>query len=154
MSDYEQIRRVQDAYADVVTRRAWPELGALFEPECPVVLDLADRGELSFTGPDEIGAFIAQAIERFDFFRFEIVNTVIEEGLSGDADQAGARMYMCELRHEPEADEWSQMHGLYVDRFRRSPSGWRFAARRYHSVGRQSADSKVFDWPTTSWNDI
>ena len=153
-ADYIGIRRLQNAYADVVTRRAWSELVPLFEPQCPVELDLRDRGMMAFTGPGEIGDFIARSIEVFEFFRFEIVNTTVEIGLEGDPDVAGSRMYMCELRRSAADGEWSQMHGLYVDRMRRGPDGWRFARRRYHSVGRQSADSQVFDWPGTDWYDI
>ncbi|MGI9602011.1 MAG: nuclear transport factor 2 family protein [Acidimicrobiales bacterium] len=153
-ADYIAVRRLQNGYADVVTRRAWPELEAIFEPDCPVVLDLRNRGTMTFTGPTEIGAFIAKSIEVFDFFRFEIVNTTVEIGVDGDPDLAGARMYMCELRHGADDGEWSQMHGLYVDQMRRSPDGWRFSSRRYHSVGRQSLDSQVFDWPTIGWDEI
>lgn len=154
-ADYIAIRRLQNAYADVVTRRAWPELDALFEPDCPVELDLRDRGMRTLTGPGEIGAFIGQSIEVFEFFRFEIVNTTIEIGLDGDEDLAGARMYMCELRRGADDGEWTQMHGLYVDRMRRGSDGWRFAHRRYHSVGREAGeDSQVFDWPTIDWHDL
>ncbi|MDH3705167.1 MAG: nuclear transport factor 2 family protein [Acidimicrobiia bacterium] len=153
-ADYIGIRRLQNAYADVVTRRSWAELEPLFEPDCPVELDLRDRGVLTFSGPGEIGEFIGRSIEVFEFFRFEIVNTTVEIGLRGDPDLAGARMYMCELRRGADDGEWSQMHGLYVDRMRRGPDGWRFAHRRYHSVGRQAADSQVFDWPSIDWHDV
>ncbi|MDH4168328.1 MAG: nuclear transport factor 2 family protein [Acidimicrobiia bacterium] len=153
-ADYIALRRLQSAYADIVTRRAWTELGALFEPACPVILDLRDRGTMEFTGADEIGAFIARSIEVFEFFRFEVVNTTIEIGIGGDPDLAGARMYMCELRRHRDDGDWSAMHGLYVDQMRRSADGWRFAKRRYHSVGRQGADSQVFDWPGVGWTDI
>jgi hypothetical protein len=33
------VRRLQHAYADVVNRRAWPELAELFVPEAPVVVE-------------------------------------------------------------------------------------------------------------------
>ena len=33
------IRRLQHAYADVVNRRAWPELEELFRPDAEVVID-------------------------------------------------------------------------------------------------------------------
>lgn len=154
VADYIGVRRLQNSYADVTTRRAWDELDELFEPGCPVTLDLRERGTMTFSGAGEIGPFIAENIEQFDFFRFEVVNTTVELGLDGDADLAGARMYMCELRHGRDDGQWTQMHGLYVDRMRRHGDRWRFAARRYHSVGRQGAVNQVFEWPTIDWNDI
>jgi hypothetical protein len=37
--DYIALRRLQNRYADVVTRRAWPELATLFLPDAKVVID-------------------------------------------------------------------------------------------------------------------
>ena len=37
--DYVGICRLQAAYADAVTRRAWSDLDALFLPDAPVTVD-------------------------------------------------------------------------------------------------------------------
>src|SRR5438105_469935 len=62
------IRNLQAAYGDAVTRRAWDELVPMFLPDCPIRLDLRDGRVIEKTGPQEIGAFIASSIERFEFF--------------------------------------------------------------------------------------
>ncbi|HEX6310673.1 MAG TPA: nuclear transport factor 2 family protein [Acidimicrobiia bacterium] len=147
--DYVAIRRLQDAYADVVTRRAWQELGELFVPECVVELDTRQGDLFRFDGPHELGAFIAGAIEQFDFFEFVTLNTRIETGAGGN-DDATARLYMCELRTERETRRWNNAFGVYHDRYRRHDGRWRFAHRRYHSLARPSADGATvdaFDFP-------
>ncbi len=37
--DYIALRRLQNSYADIVTRRAWPELARIFVPDIEVVID-------------------------------------------------------------------------------------------------------------------
>ena len=141
--DYLSIQRLQAAYADVVTRRAWAELEPLFEPDAPITLALADRDPMNFSGPHEIGEFIAASIERFEFFQFVILNTVLDI----DGSDATGRMYMTELRQDREG-HWSQIFGLYVDRYRLAGDNWRFAQRRYHSLARPTADLAVFAIPS------
>src|SRR5690606_24211320 len=56
--DYIALRRLQSAYADVVTRRAWPELEGLFRPEAEVVIDRMDGEPLVLRGPRAVGDFV------------------------------------------------------------------------------------------------
>jgi hypothetical protein len=140
--DYISIQRLQSAYADVVTRRAWVELELLFESEALITLDLADREPMNFIGPAAIGEFIATSIERFEFFQFVILNSVVNI----EGTDATGRMYMTELRQDTEGN-WSQIYGLYVDRYRRDDGSWRFAQRRYNSLARPTSDLAVFDFP-------
>lgn len=147
--EYVAINRLQRRYADIVTRRSWAELSEVFEPDCPITLDLRDQ-ELAFTGGDEIAAFIAAAVVRFDFFVFAVLNTVVDH-LDGPMGRASGRVYTCELRHDPGADEFSQAFGLYRDDYHRSPEGWRFARRRYASLGRSDGSSfSAFAMPTSA----
>ena len=70
------IRDLQSRYADICSRQAFNELVDLIASDAKITLDL--RGsELSFTGPVEIGDFIAESLTAFDFFQFVIRNTVI-----------------------------------------------------------------------------
>jgi SnoaL-like domain len=139
--DYVAIERLQRRYADLVTRRMWPELAQLFETDCPIRLDL--RGsQLEFVGGAAIAEFIDSAVERFDFFVFSILNSVIED-LDVAMGRATGRMYICELRHELAAGEFSQAFGVYRDEFRRRPDGWKFASRSYCTVGRHTPDRFV-----------
>jgi hypothetical protein len=147
--DVVAISRVQAAYADVVTRRAWPELRGLFRPDAPVQVDTVSASPIELTGPDEIGAFISGAIERFEFFEFVILNTHIVTGVDGDPDVARARLYMCELRQETATGQWSNAFGIYHDDYVRLDGRWWFARRRYQSLARieLSGRADVFPFP-------
>jgi hypothetical protein len=134
--DYVAIRRLQDRYADVVTRNAWPELGDLFLPDAPIEVDLRAGDPMRFTGPTALGEFIAPAIEQFGFFQFVILNSVVDLAPDGDADTATGRMYMSELRTDRDTGAWVTSYGLYRDRYARHDGGWRFAQRRYCSLAR------------------
>ena len=142
--DYIAIRRLQRAYADVVTRRAWPELHDLFLPDAEVTIDRRTAAPLVLRGPGEVGDFIAAAIERFEFFQFVILNTHVDI----DGDSARARMWMQELRQDV-GGRWTDTYGLYVDRHLRVDGRWWFARRGYHSLARTGSDTVVFPMPPT-----
>ncbi len=122
-------------YADIVNRRTWAEFDDLFVSDATIALDLRDRPQLSFTGPGEIGAFIGAALEQYPFFEFVALNVRTMLRVGGDVDRAHLRTYMCELRQD-DAGSPSRAFGLYQDDVVRSGTGWRFAARRYQSIGR------------------
>lgn len=138
--DYTAIRRLQDAYADIVTRRAWAELGELFVPDLRLDLDLRTLPARVMTGPKEIGGFIGAQLEKYEFFEFVILNSHVELRDGGDPDSAVARMFMSEIRQERATGEFSTIYGVYHDRFRRIHGRWRFAARQYHSLARPPAE--------------
>ena len=136
--EYVAIRRTQDRYADIVTRRAWAELHEIMRPDCPLLLDLGDQ-QMSYDGPDAIGDFIGEQLEQFEFFEFVILNTVIEIDL--DAGTAGARMFMQELRQNVSDGRRTNAFGVYHDRFERDDDGcWWIARRRYGSFSRTQVD--------------
>jgi SnoaL-like domain len=146
--DFIAISRVQSAYADTVSRRAWPELHAIFRPDAHVEVDTVTAAPISLTGPDEVGSFIAAAIERFEFFEFVILNSHIVVGVDGDADAGRARLWMCELRQET-AGTWSNAFGIYHDDYVRRDDRWWFARRRYQSLARITLGERadVFPFP-------
>jgi hypothetical protein len=141
--DYLAITRLQAAYGDAVTRRAWDELDGMFLPDCPVRLDLRDGSVMERTGPRELGAFIAAALEGFDFFAFTILNAVVEIAPAGG--HATGRLYIQELRHERDGRRWTTAHGLYRDTYVETGGRWRFAARDYSSLARTAADGEHMD---------
>jgi hypothetical protein len=144
--DYIAIRRLQDAYADVVTRRAWDELGDLFRPDAEVSVDVRVGEPRVMVGPDGIGTFIDRAIARFERFQFVVLGTVVD--LAGaDADRATARLYMCELRQSVDDGHESVAYGVYHDDYVRHEGRWWFARRRYHSLARTAPDLAVFPFP-------
>jgi hypothetical protein len=148
--DYIAIRRLQNAYADVVTRRAWAELTELFRADAPIEIDTRrDDGVFRFVGPQALGEFISGAMVQFDFFEFVILNTRIELANGGDPDAADGRMYMSEIRTDAETGTWNISFGVYHDSYRRADGRWWFARRRYHSLGRtgKTRDLDAFPFP-------
>ena len=142
--DYLAITRLQAAYADVVTRRAWAELDGLFLADAPVHVDTVTSPVIELVGPQSLGRFIDGAIERFEFFEFVPLNTVVEV----QGDTATARLYMVELRQDRDGGRWSNAFGLYQDRYARTAEGWRFAERHYQSLARTSPATVVFPLPS------
>jgi hypothetical protein len=134
--DHVAIDRLVRAYADVVNRRAWPELVTLFAPDATVELDLVTSPVRTISGPGDLGSFIGTAVARFSFFEFVILNARIDLWPDGDRRSATARVFMCELRQDAETGERSDAFGLYRDRYVRTDAGWRFAHRRYRSMAR------------------
>jgi hypothetical protein len=144
--DYVAICRLQSAYADVVNRRAWSEMADLFLPDAPVTVDTVTNPVVEFVGGNAVGEFIANAIERFEFFEFVILNTVVWLNVDDDTDRARARVFMCELRQERASGRFTRAFGVYHDDYRRTEGRWRFAARQYQSLAR-SGRGEVFSFP-------
>ena len=148
-ADVVEIRQLQARYGDVVSRRAWSELDALFAPDATVTLDLRTRAPIELVGPRAVGAFIAGAVERFDHFQLALLDAVVD--LTGDRTAVG-RMYTWELRHEPGAG-WSHAYGVYDDRFERRRDTWVFVERRYRSVARTDGETtEVLGVPPLPWS--
>ncbi len=145
-ADYIAISRLQSAYADVVNRRAWPELAPLFVAGAPVTVDTVTNPVIALAGAEQIGEFIGAAIERFEFFEFVRLNTVVS---FDDADNARGRLFMCELRQERTNGHFSRAFGVYHDEYQRADGRWRFARRRYQSLAR-TGRGEVFSFPDVS----
>ena len=141
--DHVAITRLQARYGDAVSRQAWDELVDLFEPDCPVRLDLRDGTVIAMTGPEEVGSLIASSIERFDFFLFTLLNAVVD--LAPEGRRATGRLYIRELRRERDTGRWTTAYGLYRDSYVKTGGGWRFAARDYSSLARNAADGDGMD---------
>lgn len=145
--------RLQRRYADVITRRAWSELGELFLPDTVVHLDTVTAPPRDLVGPEEFAAVIGAAMARFDHFTFAILNAVSElddpTGPDLDADGTGAhgRIFLCEIRHEPERQAWSTAHGVYQDRYVLTAGRWRIAERHYRSMARTGPDEAILGLP-------
>lgn len=151
------VRRLHSAYADIVTRRSWAELHEIMRPDCTLDLDLGDR-TMRFDGPGAIGAFIGKELERFSFFEFVILNSVVKVDVG--AGTAGARMYMQELRQDVDGGRRTNAYGVYHDHFERDADDrWWIARRRYGSFSRTAAtdadvDQDVFPLPVFPLDDL
>lgn len=141
---YLAVTRLQAAYADVVTRRAWPELVPLFAAGAPIHVDTVTAPTIELVGPHQLGEFIGNAIDRFEFFEFVILNTVVHV-VSEEA--ARGRLYMVELRQDRDNGRWTNAFGVYHDTYTRADGTWRFAERHYQSLAR-TGRGDVFPFPT------
>jgi len=142
--EYIAICRLQSAYADAVNRRAWLELAALFTADAHVVVDTMTNPVIETDGGEGIASFIEGAIERFEFFEFVRLNTVV---WFDDDDHARGRLFMCELRQTRESHEFSRAFGVYHDNYVRVDGRWRFGDRHYQSLARPET-GEVFAYPS------
>src|SRR4051812_23083132 len=97
--DYIAIRRLQDAYADVVSRRAFAELHDLFLPAASVTIELPGNTR-EVIGPGDFGRYVEKRIAGLEFFQFVILNAVVDLAVDAEPDRARARLHMCELRQD------------------------------------------------------
>lgn len=149
--DHVAVARLTDAYADVVTRRAWPELSDLFLPDCVLHLDTVTAPPRDLVGPGAVGEFIGAAVERFSFFEFVVLNRRVELRVDGDPDRATARIFMCELRQDVDGGRRTTAYGLYRDTYARVDGRWWFADRRYRSLARTAAEGADVDLDVLPW---
>jgi hypothetical protein len=149
--DVVAIWRLQSAYADIVDRRAWPELHSIFVPDAPVHIDMVTAEAFTMVGADAIGGFIGPSIEKFDHFSDVILNTVVDVE---DDTTAKGRIFMMEVRHETATNTWPNALGVYEDRYVKLDGRWWIASRRYRSLARQGPEGVVLGpapglWPLT-----
>ncbi len=148
--DYVAITRLQNAYADTVTRRAWAEFHDMFLADAPVRVDTVTNPVVELVGPQQVGDFIGPAVERFEFFEFVPLSTRVSLRSGGDPDRASARLYICELRQDAASGRSTQAFGVYRDDYRRVDGRWWFARRHYQSLAR-SGRGEVFAFPEAAF---
>jgi SnoaL-like domain len=136
--------RLQSRYADIITRCAWPELREVFRPDTTVHVDTVTAAPRTMVGPDELGNFVAAAIERYDSFNFVILNAVVDVDAP---DRAHGRMFICEIRHDRESDTWPNSFGVYEDQYVKADGRWWFAERHYRSIARAGPDNQILGLP-------
>lgn len=140
---YLAITRLQAAYADAVTRRAWSEFDDLFDPDATVDINKVTEGSFQLVGPQAIADFISSAIERYDFFEFAILNAVVK---IESAESATGRVYFVELRQDAENGMWSEAYAVYQDQYVRRDGRWRFQQRHHQTLAR-TGRGQVFPMP-------
>jgi len=144
--DYIAVTRLQSAYADCVTRRAWGELGDLFRPDATLVVS-SGHDATTVEGPEAIGALIDAAVKHLDVIFFTNLNTRIELCTDGDRSQARARTYIRELHYARKQTVAKEIYGVYLDRYVRVDGRWWFAARAWHALARTAPELSVHPQP-------
>jgi hypothetical protein len=147
VADYVAIRRLQDAFADTVTRGAWHELSEMFTADATITVHIGDRKPITVVGAAALSTFTRQAISGLDFFQFVILNTQIALEAEGDANAARARVYICEERLAHSTGAWSRSFGVYLDDYVRVDDRWRFSERIYYALARTDPGAPVYPYP-------
>lgn len=147
MASYVAIQRLLSAYTDAVNRRAWGELSELFLDDAKIDVTPLRPPPLELTGPESLGRFIAKATLRFEFFQFVLLNSRLEIRL--DEQSARGRNFICEYRRERTSGKWTQVFGVYHDRYRRIEGRWWFEHRTFNPLAATGSDNLVFDVPAS-----
>jgi SnoaL-like protein len=133
---YLAITRLLGRYADIATRKAWPEFPPLAAPDARFTFDTA-RGIVEVVGPDAFAEFGAQSLEGFTFYEYIPLNVVVK---TDSADTARGRVYSFEVGEERETGAWVTYYGLYHDDYVHHDGAWRFASRHYQALARRTND--------------
>lgn len=138
-ADVVAIQRVWAAYADVVSRRAWPELVPLFTGDAVIDLHIAGREPMQLVGPRAVGEFIGQALSSMSFFQFVPLNSVVE--MAADGASATGRLWIQEHRQFADSGRFTQVWGRYEDRFAKVDGRWVMTYRHYRTLARTGTGS-------------
>ena len=133
---YLAIMRLQRAYADVATRRAWPEIASLAIPDARFSFDTRSGRVIEVIGAEAFGEFGAKATGRFSFYQYVPLNTVVTISTT----TARGRSYSLEVAEDRDTREWINFYGHYHDDYVLFDGAWRFARRQYQTVGRRTGD--------------
>jgi hypothetical protein len=133
---YLSIMRLQRAYADIATRRAWPEIAALATPDARFSFDTRSGKVIEVIGAEAFGEFGGKTTDRFSFYEYVPLNCVVK---IGDGTARG-RAYSLEVGEDRGTGEWINFYGLYHDDYVLSGGQWRFARRQYQTLGRRTGD--------------
>jgi hypothetical protein len=144
--DVVAILQLQAAYADILSRRALSELGRLFLPDAPIVLELPRRTH-EVTGPQAFAEFVDRRIGGLAFFQFVVLNTVIDLEEGPDPQLATGRMHMCELNQDAVGSRMTVLFGLYQDGYTKVDNRWWFGRRRFAPLAFADGQLEVFGYP-------
>ena len=133
---YLDIMRLQRAYADIATRRAWPEIAALAIPGARFSFDTRS-GRVVELAAEALGEFGARATAQFSFYEYIPLNTVVTIDAAGTAR---GRSYALEVGEVRDTREWINFYGFYHDDYVRQDGAWRFARRQYQTLARRTGD--------------
>ncbi len=118
------------AYAFAIDERNWQAFEALFTPDAAI--DYRSAGGISGT-PAEVAAWMPQAMSIFTWTLHSVLTHRLE-ATAADAVTGSLHMFARHGLVWDGANEVMDVSGLYYDRYVRTPGGWRFAARREHTL--------------------
>lgn len=138
------IMRLQRAYADVSTRRAWPEFAALATPDARFSFDTRTGNVIEVVGADAFAEFGAAMTDRFSFYEYVPLNFVVTIDRAGTAR---GRAYSFEIGEDRDTGELSTFYGLYHDDYALVDATWLFSRRQYQTLARRTGDGALESHP-------
>ncbi|HEX6021002.1 MAG TPA: nuclear transport factor 2 family protein [Solirubrobacter sp.] len=124
IADRVEIDALRAEFTDAVLTRDFDRLASLFTEDGAVRMPEAN---IAVTSREEIRAGVERLQALWDCF----VQHSHPGGLEIDGDTASGRTYMTELMHGRPGSHFN--YGVYHDRYRRTPDGWKFAERVYEA---------------------
>jgi len=133
---YLAIERLQRAYADMATRRAFFEAPSILTPDANISFDTRTGEVFQIHGPAEFGEFGTKMTAGFPFYEYIPLNFVVTVGPD---DTARGRSYSLEVAETEQNRDWIEFYGVYDDEYRIFQGEWRFSSRRYRTYARRTA---------------
>lgn len=138
------IDRLLRTYADISTRRAWPEFAAIATPDARFSFDTRAGDPIEMVGTAQFAAFGAAATERFAFYEYVPLNFVVDVDPGGTAR---GRAYQFEIGQDGETGEVHNFYGMYHDDYARVDGTWLFTRRQYVSLARWTSSEPMVAFP-------
>ena len=138
LSDRAELGRLVVDYTYAIDERAFDRLDAIFTPDA--YIDYRAMGGIDGKYP-AIKAWLPDALKHFPAFMHFIGNVTLE--ISGDTATGKVACFNPMVVPKPEGGSDTMFLGLwYVDRYQRTPQGWRIAER----VERSCYNFNMPDW--------
>ncbi|MFI5040796.1 MAG: nuclear transport factor 2 family protein [Acidimicrobiales bacterium] len=141
---YVAIMRLQRAYADASTRKAWPEFAALATADARFSFDTRTGTIFEMVGLEAFVEFAAKMTAGFSFYEYVPLNFVVETHPDGTAR---GRSYSFEIGQVRDTGELTSFYGWYQDEYARVDGAWRFTRRRYETLGRRTGGDPMQSFP-------
>ena len=138
------IREQIERYCNIINRRAWAEMPALWvEDGRWVVKDIPEMGPSdTFLGRDTIVAAVTGVVEACTMLQH--MTGACEVRVNGDT--ATATLSLQEIATFGTEGAGIYLIGIYYDNLVRTPDGWKFRSREFHPrfVTRQVPPADIF----------
>lgn len=122
-ADRIEIERLRGEFTDAVMQHEYDRLASLFTNDGAIRMPHANAEAI---GREAVRAAAEGLQGSWDFF----VQTTHAGSISLDGDTAAGRAYISEFGRLHGGDSYRNC-GIYHDRYRRTPDGWRFVERVY-----------------------
>ena len=130
LADRIAIRELIDTYCNIINRRAWDEMPAVYTEDAKwAVLGVRELGDDNrWEGRDNVVAAVRNMVDMCEMLQHMTGACQIRI----DGDTATATLSLQEIAMF-DANNGLYLLGIYYDRMRRTPEGWKFYNREFHA---------------------